>query len=150
MSLVKRNDPFTWDPFREMEELTSRLSRLFSREQTGWPLADWEPRVNIHENPEQYEVSAELPQVKREDVKLSLENGVLSLSGERRYEKRQADGARVHRLESAYGHFMRTFALPDDADPDRIDAHFADGMLTVKVGRKARTTTPKGRMIAVR
>lgn len=139
MQLVRRQD--MWTPFREMEELTSRLGRLFGTtalagdgERELLATTDWSPSCNIQETDKSYEIRAELPGVKKGDVHVTLEDGVLTLQGERR-DKREEKGVRYHRREVAYGHFLRRFTMPDDADETKVDASFEDGMLLVAIGK---------------
>jgi len=94
----------------------------------------WAPLVDIAEDDKEYLVRAELPEMKREDVKVSVENGVLVLSGERKLEKEEK-GKKYHRLERAYGSFIRSFSLPDDADPAKVRAGFKDGVLKVHLAK---------------
>ena len=151
-NLAKRDDILSWDPFRELDAFSNHLSRLFGSGQmtTTAPMADWAPRANIHETPDQYEIQAELPQVKKEDVKVTLENGVLTLTGERKYENREGGGTKPLRIESAYGSFMRSFAMPDDVDPDKVDARYENGMLNIKIARVASKKVTAGKSIAVK
>ena len=103
-----------WNPFRELEEIQSRLSSLFG----GTPLkglgeetmtvSEWAPLVDITEDEKEYLIKAELPEVKKEDVKVTVENGTLSITGERKFEKEEK-GKKYHRVERAYGSFMRVF-----------------------------------------
>jgi HSP20 family protein len=134
--ITKRDDVLSWDPFRELDDFSNRLSRVFGRPDVRTaPMADWTPRANIHESTESYDIQAELPQVKKEDVSVTFENGVLTLSGERKYEKKEGGGQKPLRVESAYGSFVRSFAMPDDADPDKVDARYENGMLNIKIAR---------------
>jgi len=140
MSLVR------WDPFRELEEVSERLNRLFGRPpirdaEEAVVLADWAPVVDIQESDKEYLVKAELPEVKKEDVKVSLESGMLSLQGERRYEKEEKN-TKFHRVERSYGHFLRRFAVPDGVDDKKIHAEFKDGVLNVHLP-KSETAKPK-------
>lgn len=132
-----------WDPFREMEEITDRFSRAFGRPLLARALpaggaeealitAEWAPLVDIEETDKEYLVKAELPEVKKEDVKVTLEEGVLTIQGERRLEKEEK-GKKIHRIERSYGKFMRTFTVPRDVDEKKILAEFKDGVLTVHV-----------------
>jgi HSP20 family protein len=132
-----------WDPFREMEEITDRFSRALGRPFLARTLpgggaeealitAEWAPLVDIEENEKEYLVKAELPEVKKEDVKVTLEEGVLTIQGERRLEKEEK-GKKIHRIERAYGKFLRTFTVPRDVDEKKILAEFKEGMLTVRV-----------------
>src|SRR6202011_2607294 len=91
-------------------------------------VADWVPIADITEDEKEYLIKAELPDLKKEDVKVTLENGVLTISGERKFEKKNK---KYHRVERAYGRFVRSFALPDDADPNGVQADFKDGVLIV-------------------
>jgi HSP20 family protein len=123
-----------WDPLREMEEIMRGMQRALG----NWPgkpeesmtLAEWSPSVDIGENDKEYVVKAELPEVKKEDIKVNVEDGTLCISGERRVEKEEKD-MKFHRLERAYGRFERTFSLPDQADADKITSEYKDGILTV-------------------
>lgn len=125
-----------WDPWRDLEESKRRFDALFggetSKDKELLTRQDWSPRVDIIENPETYQIHAELPDVKKENMKVDFDNGVLTLSGERRaeYEDRKD---RIHRVERSYGSFMRSFSLPSDADGERIEATYRDGVLKVKV-----------------
>jgi HSP20 family protein len=119
----------------------NRLTSLFERpslrrdDKTEWiGESEWSPMVDVSEDDKHYTVKVELPEMKREDIKVSVENGVLSISGERKFEKEEK-GKKYHRIERAYGSFMRSFALPDDADATQVDAQYRDGVLAVNVGK---------------
>jgi len=131
-----------WDPFKELDELHNRLTRALSgraprtngngREQIT--VAEWEPLVDISEDDRAYLIKAELPEIHKDDVKVRLENGVLTISGERRWEE-EAGNRKYHRVERAYGSFVRGFTMPDDADPDKVRAEFRDGVLRVMIDK---------------
>jgi len=91
--------------------------------------------VDIVEDEKEYLIKAELPEVKKEDVKLTVENGVLTLSGERKFEKEE-DNKRYHRIERAYGSFVRSFSLPDDADDGKVTAEFQGWTADRAVGQE--------------
>jgi HSP20 family protein len=155
MNLSRRTQANTWDPFREFQELSDRLNRVFqprypareeSREQE-LTVFDWAPAVNISETEKAYLVKADLPDVKKEDVKVMHDNGVLTLEGERRQEKRE-ENEKFHRVESSYGRFLRRFTLPEDAQAESIEAAFKDGALTVVIP-KVVVKVPKSREIKV-
>jgi len=93
-------------------------------------LPDWSPLVDISEDDKEYLVKADLPEMKKEDVKVTVENGVLSISGERKSEKEEKRN-KFHRIERSYGTFLRTFTLPDNADSTKIAAEFKEGVLKV-------------------
>lgn len=127
-----------WEPFRE----TNEFFRYFSPPMFGkWPQffsedgemkTEWSPAVDIKETEKEYLVKAELPGVKREDVKVSLEDGVLMIEGARRQEK-DTQGEKTHRVERFYGTFCRSFTLPEYADAKAIRAESKDGVLNVHV-----------------
>lgn len=133
-----------WDPFRELEDMSGRLNRLFGRsELANFPsselvaAADFSPAVDIAETPEEYVVKAELPDVQKENVKVSVEAGVLRISGERKHEKEEKN-KKYHRVERSYGSFTRAFQLPDAIDESKVSAEFKNGILNVRVPKTER------------
>ncbi|MEK6525900.1 MAG: Hsp20/alpha crystallin family protein [Nitrospirota bacterium] len=138
-----------WDPFRELEEMQNRLSTLVGRapvrkngeKKEAMTVAEWAPLVDITEDDKEYLIKAELPEVKKEDVKLTAHDDVLTITGERKYEKEEK-GKKYHRVERAYGSFERSFTLPEDADEGKIAAEFKDGVLKVHLP-KSEKAKPK-------
>ena len=137
-----------WEPFREMEDLQNRLSTLFGRTplrrgngKENITLPEWTPLADITEDDSEYVIKAELPELRREDVKVTVENGVLTISGERKFEKEEKK-KKYHRVERGYGSFVRTFALPEDADAEKVKAQFKQGILEVHL-RKNEKAKPK-------
>jgi len=133
-----------WDPLREMESAMSRLEQTFGRRPGAKePLAtaEWMPLVDITEDEKEYSVKAELPEVKKDDIKVTVQENTLCISGERKTEKEEK-GKRFHRIERSYGSFERSFTLPEDADPKKITSDFHDGVLTVHLGKNP-VTQPK-------
>src|SRR4030088_471426 len=135
-----------WEPLRELEELQNRLSTIVSRAprssgREDMTVADWVPIADITEDEKEYLIKAELPDLKKEDVKVTLENGVLTISGERKFEKEEKN-KKYHRVERAYGTFVRAFTVPDDADPAKVNAEFKDGLLKVHIP-KSEQAKPK-------
>jgi HSP20 family protein len=134
-----------WNPFKEMDDMQKHLVSLFHR----WPLgregerqenmtvAEWAPLVDVIEDEKEYLIKAELPEVKKEDLKVTVEKGVLTVTGERKFEKEEKD-KRYHRIERAYGSFARSFIVPDDADPAQVNAEFKDGVLRVRLAKSAK------------
>lgn len=123
----------TWSPFRELEDMLNRYSRLSGRALTtgnGNEPAEWRPAANISETDNEYIIKAELPEVSKDDVDVSVHDGVITIKGERRFEKTH-DSEQAHRIESFYGSFSRSFSLPADVDEDRIHAESKDGVLRV-------------------
>jgi HSP20 family protein len=121
-----------------MEDFENRLARFFglapARTTPGgqelMTLAEWTPSVDISEDYKEWLVKADLPEVKKEDVKVTVENGVLTVTGERQFEKEEKN-KKYHRIERSYGSFFRSFALPVGADGAKVSAEFKDGVLKV-------------------
>jgi len=138
-----------WDPFRELDEMQTRLSALFGRapvrkngsKDEALAVAEWAPVVDIVEDENEYLIKAELPEVKKDDVKVTVQDDVLTISGERMFEKEEK-GRKYHRMERAYGSFARSFTLPEDADGEKVAAEFKDGVLKVHLP-KSEQAKPK-------
>lgn len=134
MSIVR------WDPFRELEDMNTRLNRFFGhstppRGEAGkdaMTVFDWAPSVDIAETVEEFHIKAELPEVRKEDVRVSVDGGLLRIEGERKQEK-EDKGRKYHRVERSYGSFLRTFTLPDNIDDTKVRADFKDGVLHVRL-----------------
>jgi HSP20 family protein len=130
-----------WDALKEMKEVQARIGSFFNLplfrhgdgKQEAMTIAEWSPLVDIVEDDTEYLIKAELPEVKKENVKVTVENGVLSITGERNYEEEK--DKKHHRLERAYGSFVRAFAIPDDADASKVMAEFKDGVLKVHLAK---------------
>jgi HSP20 family protein len=129
-----------YDPFRDLRSLQDEMNRLFS---ASFPRGSnqeemstgWSPSVDIYESENRIVLEAELPGMKREDFELSIENNVVTLKGERRFEKKD-EGDNYHRVERAYGSFTRSFNLPRTVSTEEIKADFKNGVLTVTVPKK--------------
>jgi HSP20 family protein len=132
MSLIR------WNPVGDLDDLFARFPRgLHPRQSSQLAEAtDWRPAANITENDREYTIKADLPEVKKEDIEVSVSNGVLTLSGERRYEKSSED-EREHRRETFHGTFQRSFALPEDVDIEKIKADTKEGVLVVHLPKQA-------------
>lgn len=134
MAIVK------WDPFRELEEMSERLNRVFNRPALSragngketMTAADWSPVVDVMETEKDYVIKAELPEVKKDDVKITVQDGVLTIHGERKSETEEK-GKRFHRIERAYGTFVRSFSVPDSVDEANVTAEFTDGVLSLRL-----------------
>jgi HSP20 family protein len=130
----------TWDPFRDLDELVSRYSPFFrngllARPGEGEAGVQWSPAADISETDKEYLVKADLPGVDKKDVKITVENGQLRISGERKTESKSKDENEI-RVERFHGTFARTFTLPEDADVEGIRADASNGSLTVRIPRK--------------
>ena len=133
MSLIR------WEPFGAVDDVFARMPSLFGR----WPRAfetngekpfDWAPSIDISETDAEYLLRAELPAVKKEDVRITFDDGTLTLSGERK-QKTEEKNEKMHRVETFYGKFSRSFVLPDNADSRSIRAESKDGVITVHVAK---------------
>ena len=127
----------TWNPFGELDEVQNRLGSFFGGRfprfgngNGGPKLADWAPQVDITEDDKEYLVKADLPEMKKEEIKVNVVEGVLSVSGERKAEKEEKN-KKVHRIERSYGSFLRSFTLPEDANGAKVSAEFKEGVLKV-------------------
>ncbi|TXH02584.1 MAG: Hsp20/alpha crystallin family protein [Nevskiaceae bacterium] len=134
-----------WNPFREMDDFFKSFQHASTR---GLPVTAeaWAPAVDISETPQEYRVKAELSGVNKDDIKVTTQNGVLTLSGERKAEKVEKD-EKHHRIERSYGSFTRSFVLPDDVAEDRITAECKDGVVLVRLPK---TEAPKAKSIEVK
>lgn len=126
-----------WNPLREMQNLENRLERLWgtalptrNSEKEAMTVSQWTPLVDISEDAEEYLVTAELPDLQKKDVKVRVEDGELTISGERKTEG-ETKGRKYHRIERSFGSFQRTFTLPEAVRSDKVTAEFKDGVLRV-------------------
>ena len=138
-----------WNQLRQLEALQHGLGTLFSRppalgpegHQESLAVAAWSPREDISEDDTEYLIKVELPEVRKQDVKVTAEAGTLTIMGERKFEKEEK-GRKFHKVERSYGKFIRQFALPAEVDAPKIQAEFKDGMLNVHLPKTA-IATPK-------
>jgi len=131
-----------WDPFRDLSILQERMNRVFEDAAgRGWkgeepsPTTSWSPAVDIYETDNQIMVQAELPGIEKKDIALQLENNVLTLKGERRFEK-ETKQENYHRIERSYGGFSRAFTIPTIVDEEKIRADYKDGILKIELPKK--------------
>lgn len=150
MAGLSRWDPIRtqWNPWKELEEMEKRFTTLWGRPpakselgKEAMTVAEWAPLVDIAEDDKEYVIKADLPDVKKDDVKISVQDNVVAISGERKYEKEEK-GKKYHRIERAYGSFLRSFTLPEDADGAKIAAEYKDGVLQVHLP-KSEKAKPK-------
>jgi HSP20 family protein len=146
MSIVR------YDPFRDLRTLQEEVNRLFTGsmprtfDDEGIARGAWSPSVDIYENKEQIVLEAELPGMKREDFDLSVENNVITLRGQRQFEK-QDDSDNYHRVERAYGNFTRSFTLPNTVTAEGANAEYKNGVLRVTLPKREET---KARRIEIK
>ncbi len=130
------NTLINWNPLRDWSDWESRLQRTLgirpggSAGKESMTVANWAPLVDIIEDEKEYVVKAELPELKKEEVKVKVENGELTISGERKLEKEEKN-KKFHRVERSYGSFLRSFTLPENVSADKVSAGFEGGLLTV-------------------
>ncbi|HDQ99820.1 MAG TPA: Hsp20/alpha crystallin family protein [candidate division WOR-3 bacterium] len=133
-----------WDPFREVTSLRDDIERLFDSVYGRYPRErseiSWAPPLDIEETDTNIVIRAEIPGMKKDDIKISLTGDTLCISGERRHEAEQKEKT-FHRIERAYGRFLRTLALPADVDGAKVKAGYKDGVLelTLPKSEKARS-----------
>jgi len=129
-----------WDPSREIDDLFERYTKAVGQPRAGSQeviaTGDWAPRVDIAETDKAFEIKVEIPEVNKEDVKVTVDNGVLTIRGERKQEKEEK-GKKFHRVERYYGIFTRSFTLPDNVDETKVKASFKDGMLNLQIPKTA-------------
>jgi HSP20 family protein len=135
-----------WQPFRDLLTLQERMNSVLNDPyaRLGSPMESasaWFPPVDIHEENDRIVLRAEIPGISREDIELSVENGTLTLRGEKKQEK-QVESENAFRQERFYGSFVRSFVLPALIEPDRIQATYRDGVLEVVIP-KAEEAKPK-------
>ena len=146
MSIVR------YDPFRDLRTLQEEVNRLFSTNLTrsfgeeGIGRGAWSPSVDIFENKDQIVLEAELPGMSKEDFDLSIENNVITLRGERHFEKKD-EGDNYHRVERSYGAFTRSFTLPQTVSGEGATAEYQNGVLRVTLPKREET---KARRIEVK
>ena len=141
-----------YDPFRDLRSLQEEVNRLFTGnmartfDEEGIARGAWSPSVDIYENKDQIVLEAELPGMKREDFDVSVENNVITLRGERHFEKKE-ESDNYHRVERAYGSFTRSFTLPNTVTAEGAAADYANGVLRVSLPKREET---KARRIEIK
>ncbi len=141
------NKLVTWNPLREMDEAQNRLNRFFlggfpnrmsGGEIPSLTVADWSPEVDISQDDQGYLLKADLPEMKKDDVRVTVEDDILCVSGERKSVK-EDQNRKFHRMERSFGNFRRSFTLPEDADSTKVTAEFRDGVLKVHLPTTTKT-----------
>jgi HSP20 family protein len=142
-----------WEPFRDVDDV---FNRFLAETLRRWPAAgtgdarpafDWAPAADVSETEAEYLIKADLPEVRKEDVSITVQDGVLTLSGERRQEKRE-ENERMHRVERSYGSFARRFSLPENVDEQGIRAESRDGVILIHIP-KQKVVEPAPRQIEI-
>ena len=135
-----------WNPFHEFENLLTRYNKgsnsdLGTQPSTDLSFADWAPSVDIEEAEDNYVIKADLPGVDKKDIDVKMENGVISIRGEKQTEKETGKGTRRHRSERFHGTFARSFTLPDAVKDDKVDASYRDGVLSLVIPKAEQART---------
>ncbi len=134
MTLTKRYDPFVEAEFPSSVRLfQDAVNRLFSEPSPARP---WTPPVDILETENELVLRADLPDVNPKDVSIEIEQGTLTVKGERRFQNVEGKGAGYHRIERSYGEFVRCFSVPETVDGDKVKAEYRHGVLTVTLPKK--------------
>ena len=127
-----------WDPFRDFTQLQDRINRVFAdaygtNDQGFMTAGSWVPPVDIYQSDDhQLVLKAELPDMSREDIELTIDNGTLTIKGDKRLNS-EVKEEQYHRIERRYGSFSRSFSLPQTVDPSKVDAQYTNGVLTVRL-----------------
>lgn len=141
MAPVANREFVAFDPFRNFED---RMKRFFGGEvfaplgtfaEENWSLTSWSPSCDIYETDNEIVLKAELPEVKKEDVSVSIEHNILNIHGERKFSE-ETKKENYRRLERSYGEFSRSFTLPSFVDTNKVNAEFKDGMLRVSLPKR--------------
>ena len=134
-----------WDPFKDLISLQERMNRLFEeslskskRPEEGVMGGSWSPMVDVFETESNVVMKAEVPGMAREDFNVEVKDNVITLRGERRFQKGVKE-ENYHRIERNYGKFQRSFTLPFEVDRDNIEAHYKDGVLEVTLPKTEKT-----------
>ncbi|MFM1886043.1 MAG: hypothetical protein RL026_1200 [Pseudomonadota bacterium] len=128
-----------WEPFGAIDDIFGRWPRLQLPKSIESKL-EWSPSANISESDSEYLIRAELPAVKKDDIKVSVHDGIVTLQGERR-QKTEEKSEKLHRVESVYGSFSRSFSLPENADAAAIRCETQDGVLTVRIPKTKKSSS---------
>ena len=131
-----------WNQFKEMDSMQSRMANFFTSAGARSPKeaesSSFYPALDISEDKEAFYIKTELPDVKKEDIKVECRDGVLTISGEKKFEKdTKNENKKYYRIERSYGSFMRSFTLPEGADATHVLAEFNNGILDVKIAKRA-------------
>ena len=132
MPIIKYTPFATFEPFPGLKAFEDTMSRLFAEPVNGKP---WVPPVDVMETENKLIVKADIPDVKFEDINVTIENGTLTLRGERKFEKQTEKGG-YHRIERSYGSFERSFTVPETVDAEHVKAEYKNGVLAVTLPKK--------------
>ena len=138
--------PMVFDPFRELQDIERRIGAVLSANKPVQKVESFTPAVNERVDEKGYYLEIDLPGVKKEDIDISVNDGVLVISGERKLEKKE-EKPNYTRIESFFGRFERAFKLPTDADLDNIEAKYEDGVLKIFIPKKQK---PAGKKIEIK
>jgi HSP20 family protein len=141
-----------WDPFRDLVTLRERMNKIFEDmspargEERDLTAAAWTPSVDIYETENDVVLTAEVPGIDEKDIEIKVEDNTLTIRGERKFEKETRE-ENYHRIERAYGTFFRSFSLPSSVDQDRIEAQHENGVLRIRMPKKAEVKPRKVKIV---
>ena len=138
--------PTVFDPFKELQDIERRLGAVLNVNQPPAEVKNFTPAVNEKVDEKGYYLEIDLPGVKKENIDISVNDGILTISGERKLEKKE-EKENYTRIESFFGRFERSFKLPADADLDNIEAKYEDGVLKIFIPKKQK---PEGKKIEIK
>jgi len=138
--------PTVFDPFKELQDIERRIGAVLNVNQPAREVKSFTPAVNEKIDEKGYHLEVDLPGVKKEDVEISVNDGILTISGERKLEKKE-EKENYTRIESFFGRFERSFKLPADADVDNIEAKYENGVLKIFIPKKQK---PAGKKIEIK
>ena len=130
-----------WEPLKELQRMRTDMDRLWESFFEGKPvrhreeMSGWVPSLDLAETKDSYVVKAEIPGMAKDAINVSMKEGVLSISGEKKTEERK-DGENWHRIERAFGTFQRSFYIPTEVDETKVKAAYKDGVLTVSMPKR--------------
>ena len=134
-----------WNPFKDVDDFFDRYNqtarRALSIDKDTLDMPDWSPSVDVEETDKEFQIKAEMPGVKKEDVHVSYDNGILTIKGEKREEKSEGKKGKKHRKECFYGSFSRSFTLPDSIKLEEIDASYKKGVLSLTLPKSEEVTS---------
>ena len=122
-----------YDPLASLRQFEDAFTRFFTEPQTNRP---WSPAVDIYETENELVLKADVPDVELKDIDVRVENQTLTIAGERKFEKRESEKGGYHRIERNYGTFVRSFAVPNSFDTDKINASYKNGVLAITLPKK--------------
>lgn len=147
--MIPLNQLTKWNPINELEDLQNRARMIFQRPNGGRSIfgpsefeSDWTPAVDVAEDEKEFTITADLPEVTKENVKVTVEDDQLVIQGERTHEEEE-NKKKYHRIERSFGKYVRSFQIPRDVQTDKIEAKFESGVLKVHLPKREQKAKPQ-------